>query len=161
MKKALFATSALAMLLAFAFGAKVQTFKDETPLNEYIGVRTAQHTSSTTGTHDNVPITHAAMTMLVSSSTAGIRATLTLSTKGASNSANGSIVGTSALTFFTTPAVIAVPAHLNFQKVKLTLNAPGAATASDTRIFSRYQNVLHRTGSSWWGLVMERLCRRL
>ncbi|MET4294727.1 hypothetical protein ABIB06_006560 [Bradyrhizobium sp. LB8.2] len=133
----LLGTLLAALVVGLVAVADAQTFATETS-NDYLTVHSAQHTSSTTGTYKSVPSTRGTMTMLISSSVAGVTATLTLSTKGTgADSANGSIVSTSALTLFTTPTAITVAGPLNFQKVKLTLNAPGAATASDTRIFSR------------------------
>lgn len=128
MKKFLFGLMAGSALIS---AAEAQTFSNSTKWNGNIGVRTAQHTSSTTGTYDTVADTRGNASFVISSSVAGVTATLTLATDG------GAVVSTSALTLYTTPTVINVTGPLNFQKAKLTMNAGGAATISDTRIFTR------------------------
>ncbi|UZE52408.1 hypothetical protein ONR75_18960 [Rhodopseudomonas sp. P2A-2r] len=76
--------------------------------------------------------TRANLTVIASSSTPGISGTLTFATK------DDAIVSQSVITLFqTTPTVINVAGPLNFQKVKLQLNAPGNATAKVNIVHSR------------------------
>jgi hypothetical protein len=131
-KKALFATTAFAMVFAFISGAFAQTYSDVTKYTGTFGNRSATINSGTVPAYDDVRDTRAGLTVIASATAPNISGTLTMATK------DGSIVSTSSITLNSaTPTVITVNGPLYFQKVKVALGAPGAATAKVNLVQSR------------------------
>lgn len=122
-------------LVAAAFisvSANAQTYSDVTKYTGSFGNRSATITSASVPAFDNVQDTRANLTVIASSSVPGISATLTLSTK------DDSIVSQTSLTLFqTSSTVVSFNGPLNFQKARLTLNAPGNASAKVNLVQSR------------------------
>lgn len=131
MKKLFSIALGLVAAALISVSAQAQTFTDATK-TPYFGVQTGQHTSATTGTYKTVYDTRGNMSMYASASTAGVTGTITLADK------DGRVISTTAVTInVTTTEILNVTGPLKFQQAKLTLNAPGNASVSDTRVFTR------------------------
>ncbi len=133
MKKTKFYIAVLGLVAAalVSLSAEAQTFLEPTK-TPYISTQFAQHTSTSTGAFKPVAETRSSMSIYASSTVGGVTGTLTLADK------DGRVISTTTVTIpVTTTEILAVPAPLKFQQAKPTLNAPGNASVSDLRVFSR------------------------